>query len=110
MKTQEEIEQLAKKEYGDNLHNPFFTAAPMGYIKGYTQCQKDMQEEVEYWQGESDHWHQQAMDMTDKTFTKEELIQCMIKSTRWDTFKENEPEYKMDMDEFFDYIIKQIRK
>jgi hypothetical protein len=42
MKTQEEIEQLAKKEYGDNLHNPFFTAAPMGYIKGYTKCQEDM--------------------------------------------------------------------
>ena len=42
MKTREEIEQLAKEEYKDNLHNPFFTAAPMGYIKGYTQCQEDM--------------------------------------------------------------------
>lgn len=42
MKTQEEIEKLAKEEYKDNLHNPFFTAAPMGYIKGYTQCQEDM--------------------------------------------------------------------
>lgn len=42
MKTQQEIEQLAKEEYKDNLHNPFFTAAPMGYIKGYTQCQEDM--------------------------------------------------------------------
>lgn len=42
MKTIEEIEQLAKEEYKDNLHNPFFTAAPMGYIKGYTQCQEDM--------------------------------------------------------------------
>lgn len=42
MKTKEEIEHLAKEEYKDNLHNPFFTAAPMGYIKGYTQCQEDM--------------------------------------------------------------------
>lgn len=44
MKTQQEVEQLAKEEYKDNLHNPFFTAAPMGYIKGYTQCQEDIRE------------------------------------------------------------------
>ena len=42
MKTRQEIEQLAQEEYKDNLHNPFFTAAPMGYIKGYTQCQEDI--------------------------------------------------------------------
>jgi hypothetical protein len=42
MKTRQEIEQLAQEEYKDNLHNPFFTAAPMGYIKGYIQCQEDM--------------------------------------------------------------------
>ncbi len=47
MKTKEEIEQLAKEEYNDNLHNPFFTAAPMGYIKGYTQCQQDMAKELD---------------------------------------------------------------
>lgn len=41
MKTRQEIEQLANEEYKDNLHNPFFTAAPMGYIKGYEQCQED---------------------------------------------------------------------
>lgn len=46
MKTKEEIEQLAKEEYKDNLHNPFFTAAPMGFIKGYTQCQEDMKEYI----------------------------------------------------------------
>ena len=46
MKTREEIEQLAKEEYKDNLHNPFFTAAPMGYIKGYTQCQEDMADKI----------------------------------------------------------------
>jgi hypothetical protein len=42
MKSKEEIEQLANEEYKDKLHNPFFTAAPMGYIKGYNQCQEDM--------------------------------------------------------------------
>lgn len=46
MKTQKEIEELSKEEYKDNLHNPFFTAAPMGYIKGYTQCQVDMKKEL----------------------------------------------------------------
>ena len=42
MKTKEEIEQLAREEYKDYLQNPFFTAAPMGYVKGYEQCQKDI--------------------------------------------------------------------
>jgi len=26
----------------------------------------DMQKDVEYWQGEFEHWHQQAMDMSNK--------------------------------------------
>ena len=55
MKTKEEIEQLAREEYKDNLHNPFFTAAPMGYIRGYTQCQEDM---------------------TDKKYTEEDMREC----------------------------------
>lgn len=42
MKSKEEIEQLAKEEYKDYSYNPFFTAAPMGFIKGYTKCQEDM--------------------------------------------------------------------
>lgn len=29
-KTREEIEQLANDEYKDNIHNPFFTDAPIG--------------------------------------------------------------------------------
>lgn len=56
MKSKEEIEQLAKEEYKDNLHNPFFTAAPMGYIKGYTQCQEDN---------------------ADKKYTKEDIIKAI---------------------------------
>jgi hypothetical protein len=46
MKTQKEIEELAKEEYGDYLHNPFFTAAPMGYVKGYAQCQEDVKKKM----------------------------------------------------------------
>lgn len=80
MKTKEEIEQLAKEEYKDDLHNPFFTAAPMGFIKGYSQCQEDMAKDVEYWQGEFDHWHQQAMEMAeyvaDKKYTEADMLNC----------------------------------
>ena len=47
MKTREEIEKLANEEYKDNLHNPFFTAAPMGYIKGYINFKEDMGERPE---------------------------------------------------------------
>lgn len=47
MKTIKEIEQLANEEYKDNLQNPFFTAAPMGYIKRYTKCQEDIIQALE---------------------------------------------------------------
>ena len=66
MKTQEEIDELYHKiwddfidKYDDNLHY-------YSFVEGYTQCQEDMQKDVEYWQGEFDHWHQQAMDMSNK--------------------------------------------
>lgn len=32
----------------------------------------------------------------------------MFMATKWDTFKEGDFEYKMNMDEFFEYIIKSI--
>jgi hypothetical protein len=78
MKTQEEIEQLAK-EYSDigkeaGLTYKEYTLENIAYIKGYTQCQEDMQKDVEYWQGEFDHWHQQAMEMADKKYTEEDLM------------------------------------
>ena len=66
MKTKEEIEQLAFKNYGDTLLKGSF-------IHGYTQCQEDMAKDVEYWQGEFDHWHQQAMQMADKKYTEADL-------------------------------------
>ena len=60
MKTKEEIEQLAKEKC-TTFYNGFF-----GYIQGYTQCQEDMAKDVEYWQGEFEHWYKQAMDMSNK--------------------------------------------
>lgn len=39
-----DVEKKANEEYKDNLHNPFFTAAPMGYIKGYNQALEDKKE------------------------------------------------------------------
>ena len=80
MKTQEEIEQLAESQYGTEIDsirgsNPYDLEADRknGFIKGYTQCQEDMAKDIEYWQGEFDHWYKQAMDMTDKRYTKEDL-------------------------------------
>lgn len=73
MKTKEEIEKLADEyvmqpKYDDKGHKGSF-------IKGYTQCQKDMQKDVEYWQGEFDHWHQQAIQMADTSkVTRFEVI------------------------------------
>ena len=75
MKTQEEIEQLALSIYpiyminGDEYWIPRYDAREEKrtcYVDGYTKCQEDMQKDVEYWQGEFEHWHQQAMDMADK--------------------------------------------
>ena len=80
MKLQEEIKQLAETEYGTEIgsirgSNPYDLEADRknGFIKGYTQCQEDMAKDIEYWQGEFDHWYKQAMDMTDKRYTKEDL-------------------------------------
>jgi hypothetical protein len=49
MKTPKEIEQLAESQYGTEIgsirgSNPYDLEADRknGYVKGYTQCQKDM--------------------------------------------------------------------
>jgi archaellum component FlaC len=50
MKTQEEIEQLAKKqkgcskEYCDSIDEQY--GYLNGYIEGYTQCQEDIEQEI----------------------------------------------------------------
>ena len=61
MKTKEEIEQLAEKHY-----TQITLSQRTAFKLGYNQCQEDMAKDVEYWQGEADHWHKQAMDMADK--------------------------------------------
>lgn len=69
MKSKEEIEQLGKEVHyefqnqglnADGCFNQY-----QGFIKGYNQCQEDMAKDIEYWQGEFEHWHKQAMDMSD---------------------------------------------
>jgi len=62
MKTKEEIDEVYKKLYLSLDDSPHYHT----WVRGYTQCQEDMQKDVEYWQGESDHWYQQAMEMADK--------------------------------------------
>ena len=73
LKSKEEIQELAESEYGTEIgsirgSNPYDLEGDRknGFIKGYSKAQEDMQKNVEYWQGEFDHWHQQAMDMADK--------------------------------------------
>jgi hypothetical protein len=55
-----DAEKKAKEEYKDNLHNPFFTAAPMGYVKGYNQALEDNKE---------------------KKYTKEDMINAFREGT-----------------------------
>jgi|688.fasta_scaffold1025042_2 hypothetical protein len=75
MKSKEEIinKWLEEDVYGEPLSELDlnecgeieFKGLKSGFISGYNQCQEDMQKDVEYWQGEFDHWHQQAMQMAD---------------------------------------------
>ena len=84
MKTKEEIEQLAESEYGTEIgsirgSNPYDLEKDRknGFIKGYTKCQEEMVKDVEYWQSESDHWHQQAMEMSRYKYTEEDIRRAM---------------------------------
>jgi hypothetical protein len=64
MKSKEEIEQLAKQSAQEKYrlqHIPLEQIDEYGgeiatyvsvFINAYTQCQEDMQKDVEYWQGE----------------------------------------------------------
>ena len=54
MKSKEEIEQLAESQYGTEIgsirgSNPYDLEKDRknGFIKGYTQCQEDMADEIE---------------------------------------------------------------
>ena len=63
MKSKKEIEELVLEKFKHKMYNPFFNVA---FVEGYTQCQEDMAKDVEYWQGEFEHWYKQAMDMSNK--------------------------------------------
>lgn len=62
MKTQEEIDEVYKKLYLSLDDSPHYHT----WVRGYEQCQEDMAKDVEYWQGEFEHWYKQAMDMSNK--------------------------------------------
>lgn len=40
-----------------------------------------------------------------RMYSEDEVIKLMGMATRWDTFKEGDVEYSMDMDEFFKYLL-----
>jgi hypothetical protein len=61
MKTREEIKNIIPNTgYGLSYNYDD------GFIDGYTKCQEDMTKDVEYWEGEFEHWYKQAMDMSNK--------------------------------------------
>ena len=61
MKTREEIENIIPNTgYGLSYNYDD------GFIDGYIRCQEDMTKDVEYWEGEFEHWYKQAMDMSNK--------------------------------------------
>ena len=69
MKSKEEIEQLAA-----NLANPN-VCKTTNWIEGYNQCKEDMAKDIEYWQGEFEHWLKQATEMADTSkVTRFEVI------------------------------------
>lgn len=92
MKSKEDIEQLAEQLYPKPF-NPDSILQLKGYreayTKGYTKCQEDM---------------------ADKKYTEEDVINLMFMATRWDTFKDGDVEYGMDMDNFFKYLINSLNK
>lgn len=73
MKTKEELksEYISKntKNWDEETKEKYIYEVEEDFrvwYEGYTQCQENMKKDVEYWQGESDHWHQQAMDISNK--------------------------------------------
>jgi hypothetical protein len=75
MKNKEEIEQLIYGCFGEKEWNNISTNAKLSVVQTYLQCQEDMQKDVEYWQREFEHWHQQAMEMADNSkVTRFEVI------------------------------------
>lgn len=49
-------------------------------------------------------------DIGDKKYTEEDVIKLMSMATKWDTFKDGDVEYGMDIDNFFKYLINSLNK
>lgn len=86
MKSKEEIEKIATNKYGTSIYSIDEVEA---FKEGYTQCQEDSK---------------------DKKYTEEDVINLMSMATKWDTFKDGDVEYGMDMDSFFKYLINSLNK
>jgi hypothetical protein len=82
MKTPEEIQKIAEKEMM-GMEGRF------GFEAGYEKCQEDN---------------------ADKKYTEADVIKLMSMATKWDTFKDGDVEYEMDMDNFFKYLIDSLNK
>jgi hypothetical protein len=54
--------------------------------------------------------HKLLEDMADKKYTEDDVIKLMSMATKWDTFKDGDVEYEMDMDNFFKYLIDSLNK
>lgn len=97
MKTQKEIEQLSLQRFPIEMVVIFSKRDKVDknkerrkiFIETYTQCQKDM---------------------ANKKYTEEDVINLMFMATKWDTFKDGDVEYEMDMDDFFKYLINSLNK
>jgi flagellar capping protein FliD len=79
MKSKKEIEQLAEQLYpiSSNPQQIIEGFERVAFKKGYTQCQEDMANEIEYWKKENekidakytkefDYWQEKAKEMTNK--------------------------------------------
>jgi hypothetical protein len=55
-------------------------------------------------------YYQKYFKSKQKNYTEEDLINAMFKATKWDTFKEDDVEYSMDMSVFFNHIIQSLQQ
>jgi hypothetical protein len=115
MKNKEEIEKLATKNYrsngsgGGQYTEGLQDGRKIGFVDGYTKCQEDMQKDVEYWQSESDHWHQQAMEMSKYKYTEEDLRNTINETINAcnTAQKESYGELEIDADKIINSLNKQ---
>ena len=59
--TTDRIKEIRKKTAYPNSKS-----VQQALLQVWNECQQDMAKDIEYWKGEFEHWHKQAMDMADK--------------------------------------------